>query len=87
MMEQKTCLGSLQVPPSGDWPNTLVGRSHIQKKLSGNLKWKWSNYSVVKVADIAPGQTDSTAQIMVGENRSAGEVLEIIAGKKLTLTK
>lgn len=61
--------------------------SHIQKKLSGNFLIKRSNYSAIKVADIALGQRDSTTQIKVGENRSAGEVQEIIVGEKLILIK
>lgn len=64
-----------------------MGGSHIQKKLSGNFLRKWSNCSAAKVAVITLRQRDSTIQIKVGGNRSAGEVLEIIVGEKLTLTK
>lgn len=63
-----------------------MGGSHSIQKLSENLR-KQRNCSVENVSDIALSQRVSIIQIKVGENRSAGEVLEIAVGEKLALTE
>lgn len=69
----------------------LIKPAHGWESFNSKLIWeflrKQRNCSAENASDIALRQSVSITQIKVGENSSAGEVLEIAVGEKLALTE